>query len=83
MKTYKTICPYDCPTTCGLLAKAEGDRIVKVKGDPDDLISRGLICRKMQRYEKSINSPDRIITPLKELEIKEMESFSQFHGMRP
>lgn len=65
MKTYKTICPYDCPTTCGLLAKAEGDRIVKVKGDPDDLISRGLICRKMQRYEKSINSPDRIITPLK------------------
>ncbi|WP_027721714.1 molybdopterin-containing oxidoreductase family protein [Maridesulfovibrio zosterae] len=65
MTTYKTICPYDCPTTCGLLAETDNDRIVKIKGDPDDLISGGLICRKMQRYEKSIYSSKRITTPLK------------------
>lgn len=65
MKTCKTICPYDCPTSCGLLAETDGHRIVRVKGDPDDPVSRGLICRKMQRYEKSIHAPDRILTPLK------------------
>jgi anaerobic selenocysteine-containing dehydrogenase len=65
MPIYKSICPYDCPTTCGLLVESDGTRITKVKGDPDDPICGGLICRKMQRYEKSIHSPDRILTPLK------------------
>lgn len=65
MQTRKTICPYDCPTSCGLLAETDGTTVHRVKGDPDDPVSRGLICRKMQRYEKSINSPDRILTPLR------------------
>ncbi|QGY41920.1 molybdopterin-dependent oxidoreductase [Pseudodesulfovibrio cashew] len=65
MTTHKTICPYDCPTTCGLLVEAEGDRIVKVRGDADDPKSRGLICRKMHHYERSIHSQNRILTPLK------------------
>ncbi|WP_421900657.1 molybdopterin-containing oxidoreductase family protein [Maridesulfovibrio sp.] len=65
MPIYKSICPYDCPTTCGLLVESDGAQITKVKGDPDDPVCAGLICRKMQRYEKSIHSPDRILTPLK------------------
>ncbi|BCS87969.1 molybdopterin-containing oxidoreductase family protein [Pseudodesulfovibrio sediminis] len=65
MATYKTICPYDCPTTCGLLAETSGHTITKVKGDPDDPVTHGLICHKMQRYEESIHSPERILTPLK------------------
>ncbi|MFW5488736.1 MAG: molybdopterin-containing oxidoreductase family protein [Desulfovibrio sp.] len=65
MKTCKTICPYDCPTSCGLVVTTDGQSILKVRGDGDDPVSRGLICRKMQRYEKSIHSPDRILTPLK------------------
>ncbi|TIH19276.1 dehydrogenase [Marinifilum sp. JC120] len=67
MPTYKSICPYDCPTTCGLLVESDGTQITKVKGDPDDPICGGLICRKMQRYEKSIYSPERILTPLKRI----------------
>ena len=27
----KMSCPYDCPSTCGLLAEIENGRIVKVK----------------------------------------------------
>ncbi|WP_320008973.1 molybdopterin-dependent oxidoreductase [Maridesulfovibrio sp.] len=65
MVTYKSICPYDCPTTCGLLVESDGTRILKVKGDPADPVCKGLICRKMQRYEKSIHSPDRIMKPLR------------------
>ena len=64
MTMHKTICPYDCPTSCGLLAEVEDGRVVRVKGDPADPVCKGLICKKMQRYEKSINSPSRILTPL-------------------
>jgi len=76
MKIYKTICPYDCPTSCGLLAESDGERIVKVKGDPADPISKGLICRKMQHYEKSIHSSERILTPLKRTGDKGSGQFS-------
>lgn len=76
MQTYKAICPYDCPTTCGLLVTTEGDRILKVKGDPDAPAPHGIICGKMQRYEKSIHSPDRILTPLKRIGGKGKALFS-------
>lgn len=61
----KTICPYDCPSSCGLLVETDGKRILKVKGDPDHPAAHGLICTKMQHYERSIHSPQRILTPLK------------------
>ncbi len=31
----RSVCPYDCPDTCGLLVYTENDQIVKVKGDPE------------------------------------------------
>lgn len=65
MRTQKTICPYDCPTSCSLKVTHDGEKVIKVQGDPEDPVTGGHICRKMQRYEKSINSPDRILTPLK------------------
>lgn len=64
MLTQKTICPYDCPTSCTLQVTTDGSSILKVKGDSDDPVTKGLICRKMQHYEKSIHSEDRILTPL-------------------
>lgn len=67
MQTCKTICPYDCPTTCGLLATTDGARIVSVQGDPDAPPPHGAPCRKMRRYEQSIHAPDRLLTPLKRI----------------
>ena len=61
----KTICPYDCPTSCGLLVKTDGTRILEVKGDPGHPASHGLICRKMHGYADSIHSPSRILTPMR------------------
>ena len=55
--TQKTICPYDCPAACGLLAETDGTRLLAVRGDKDHPMAKGLICRKMQSYEKSVNSP--------------------------
>ena len=61
----KGICPYDCPSSCGLLFEVEDGRIRRVKNDPDHPVSRNGICRKTIRYEQSINSDRRILYPLK------------------
>ena len=61
----RTICPYDCPTSCGLLAETDGKKILRVKGDKTHPANKGLICGKMQHYEESINSEKRILTPLR------------------
>ncbi len=63
----RTTCPYDCPASCGLLAEIEGGRVIRVAGDPDHPASKGLICRKMQQYPLSINSPDRILFPMRRI----------------
>ncbi|EFL52761.1 molybdopterin oxidoreductase [Solidesulfovibrio fructosivorans JJ]] len=70
MPFQKAICPYDCPTTCGLLVKTDGERIVGVQGDHDAPAPHGKICAKMRRYEKSIHAPDRILTPLTRVDAK-------------
>lgn len=67
MQTCKTICPYDCPTTCGLLATTDGAHVFSVQGDPDAPPPHGTPCRKMRRYEQSIHAPDRLFTPLKRI----------------
>lgn len=66
MCTYvkKTVCPYDCPATCGFLVETDGKKILSVRSDKSNPASDGIICRKMRNYEKSINSEERILTPL-------------------
>ena len=61
----KTICPYDCPTSCGLLAETDGKQILSVRGDPEHPANQGLICGKMRRYPSSIHAPDRILHPMR------------------
>lgn len=58
-------CPYDCPSTCGLLAEIENGRIVKVKNDKTHPVSKNGICRKMQHYEQDIYSMDRLMKPMR------------------
>ena len=42
---------------CGLLVGVKGNRIVRVKGDPDGFLNKGYIC------PKGIASPDRLTHP--------------------
>ncbi|MBL0224376.1 MAG: molybdopterin-dependent oxidoreductase [Geobacteraceae bacterium] len=64
MTTHRSICPYDCPDTCGLLVEVENGRAVRVSGDPDHPVTRGLLCPKMLHYEQTVHSPRRLTTPL-------------------
>ncbi|MDA8412344.1 MAG: molybdopterin-dependent oxidoreductase [Desulfobacteraceae bacterium] len=64
VQTRRSVCPYDCPDTCGLLVEVENGRAVRVTGDPQHPITRGLLCPKMLHYEKTVHSSRRLTTPL-------------------
>ncbi|SNB44630.1 molybdopterin oxidoreductase family protein [Geobacter sp. DSM 9736] len=60
----RSVCPYDCPDTCGLLVHVEKDRAVRVTGDPDHPYAQGTLCPKMNDYEQTVHSPRRLLKPL-------------------
>ncbi|MBP2652453.1 MAG: formate dehydrogenase [Firmicutes bacterium] len=64
MQVLRSVCPYDCPDTCGLLIYVENGRVVKIQGDPEHPFTRGKLCAKMGHYEKTVYSPYRLKTPL-------------------
>jgi anaerobic selenocysteine-containing dehydrogenase len=66
MPTLRSACPFDCPDACGLLVDvdAEGRRVLRVRGDPEHPYSRGTLCPKMNGYERTVHSPDRLQHPL-------------------
>ena len=60
----RSVCPYDCPDTCGLLVEVIDGKAVKVSGDPEHPFTRGTLCPKMNRYERTVHSPLRFTQPL-------------------
>src|SRR5918999_755934 len=59
---YRT-CPF-CEATCGLQVETEGREVVSVKGDKQDVFSRGFICPKAHGLKQLHEDPDRLRTPL-------------------
>ncbi len=64
MRTVRSVCPFDCPDACGLLVEVEDGRAAKVRGDPEHPYSRGTLCPKMNGYDRTVHSPDRLLHPL-------------------
>ena len=62
VKEYAT-CPL-CEATCGLEIELEGAEVVKVRGDADDVFSKGFICPKGASIGELHSDPDRIAAPL-------------------
>ncbi len=60
----RSICPFDCPDACGILAEVEGGRVLKVRGDPEHPYSQGSLCPRMNGYDRTVHSPDRLTDPL-------------------
>ncbi len=61
----KSVCPHDCPDTCGLLVGVEDGRVISVKGDPEHPFTRGTVCVKVANYPERTYLPLRILHPLK------------------
>jgi len=68
--TVRSVCPYDCPDTCGLLVTVDNGCAISVCGDPDHPVTRGLLCPKMGHYEQTVHSPRRLTTPLRRVGTK-------------
>jgi anaerobic selenocysteine-containing dehydrogenase len=63
-KIIRSVCPYDCPDTCGLLVEVKDGIAIKVSGDPEHPFTRGTLCVKMNRYQETAHSPLRLTSPL-------------------
>src|SRR2546425_5223843 len=76
MKTIRTVCAHDCPDQCSLLAQVDGDRVVKIQGDPEHPFTAGFACAKVNREHEMLVSPDRLLTPLRRTGAKGEGRFS-------
>ena len=54
-----------CEANCGLLIETEGRRVLSIRGDGDDPISRGHICPKGNAIADIEADPDRLTSPMK------------------
>jgi anaerobic selenocysteine-containing dehydrogenase len=64
-RVIRTMCPMNChPTLCGMLVEVEGDRLLEVRGDPDNPDSQGFLCVRGQASREIIGNPKRLLRPL-------------------
>ena len=56
-------CPL-CEATCGLQIELDGDAVTRIRGDRDDVFSRGYLCPKGSSLKGLHEDPDRVRTPL-------------------
>ncbi|MBM3526382.1 MAG: hypothetical protein FJX57_25810, partial [Alphaproteobacteria bacterium] len=64
-KTIRATCAHDCPDMCSLLVEVDGDRIVKIQGDPEQPFTDGFACAKVNRDHEVVHSALRVKTPLR------------------
>ena len=62
-RTAHRICPF-CEAACGLTVQLRGDEVVAVRGDKDDVFSRGYLCPKGVALKDLHDDPDRLRTPM-------------------
>src|SRR5687767_13067820 len=63
METSFVTCPL-CEATCGLAIAHEDGQILDIRGDKDDVFSRGYLCPKGTSLGALHTDPDRLRSPL-------------------
>ena len=62
-RTSYITCPL-CEATCGLEVVASGPEVVSIRGNKNDVFSRGYICPKAYALKELHSDPDRIRAPM-------------------
>ncbi|WP_229507637.1 molybdopterin-dependent oxidoreductase [Massilia sp. Dwa41.01b] len=57
------ICPF-CEASCGLELDVEEGRVIRIRGDQNDVFSKGFLCPKAIGLKDLHEDPDRLRTPL-------------------
>ncbi len=56
-----------CEAHCGIRVEVDGGRVLRIDGDPDDVLSRGYICPKAAALADLQSDPDRLRRPVKKV----------------
>jgi anaerobic selenocysteine-containing dehydrogenase len=59
----RRICPF-CEAACGLQIEHEGRQVIRIRGDENDVFSKGYLCPKAVALKDLHEDPDRLRTPL-------------------
>jgi len=62
---FYSVCPHDCPDTCGVLTEVEDGRAVAFRADPGHPVTGGWLCAKVNPYLGHVYHPDRLQHPLR------------------
>lgn len=54
-----------CEAHCGILVTVDDDRVTRIEGDPDDVLSHGYICPKATALADLHYDPDRLRRPIR------------------
>jgi anaerobic selenocysteine-containing dehydrogenase len=73
----KSVCPLDCPDTCGMRVTVIDGVATELRGDTEHPFTRGFLCQKMARYLERVYSPDRLLHPLRRVGPKGRGSFER------
>ncbi len=63
-KIIKSTCGI-CHVGCGILVQVEGEKVLKVEGDPESPLNRGTLCPKGLASIEYLYHPDRLDHPLR------------------
>jgi anaerobic selenocysteine-containing dehydrogenase len=63
IETHKSFCRF-CHVFCGVEVDVEDGRVVAVRGDKDNAVTRGYTCPKGRAEVERIYHPDRVLAPL-------------------
>ncbi|MFO0659347.1 MAG: molybdopterin-dependent oxidoreductase [Polyangiaceae bacterium] len=53
-----------CEAACGILVDEDAGKVIGVRGDPDDPMSRGYVCPKVVGMQDLHDDPDRLRRPM-------------------
>lgn len=62
---FPSVCSLDCPDQCGLLVHKKEGKIIKIEGDPNHPVTRGMICNKVRHFHERLYDKKRLQFPLK------------------
>ncbi len=60
----KTYCQF-CSNVCGVLVTVEDGKVVSIKGNPENPLSRGFVCERVRLAPQWLYHPGQLMHPLK------------------
>ena len=76
LRTLPSVCPLDCPDTCSLSVRTDGDRVLDVRGSNANPYTAGVICNKVARsYPEFVHGSERLTRPLKRVGRRGQDAF--------